>query len=351
MNRLKSSILAVCAVAVMAVGTITLLPTASVSAQGSAALSITPRKDYSMEPGKVINDTILVRNLDRERPLYLSLRVVDFSSNGLDGTPKLMLDENEPETEWSLRSILEVPKDVTVEPGQSKSVDIKLNVPKNQGPGSYYSAIVFSSGASEGGNVGLSASGVSLVFAEMPGKVDEKLVLEKIGHYDSVAKKYKLFSMNMPMRIGYTVRNEGNVTGRPFGTINIKNIFGQEKTINNINPNKSLALIGQTRIFEDCILLAKEQVEFDGDRQEAATCASPGLWPGFYTVELTGLYGRNGNQQHEIYGKGHFFYTPWWFVITLILAALFVGYHIWRFVRFIRGGKTGGKKHTFRRKK
>lgn len=340
-----------CAVAVMAVGTITLLPAASVSAQGSAALSITPRKNYNITPGKAISDTLLIRNIDREQPLYLTLRVVDFTSNGLDGTPKLMLDENAPETEWSLRSMLEVPKNVTIEPGQSKSVDIKLTVPDNQGPGSYYSAIVYSSAAAEGGNVGLSASGVTLVFAERDGEVNEKLDLEKIGNYNTLKKEYSLFSTSMPMRIGYTIRNEGNVTGRPFGTINIKNIFGQEKTINNINPNKSLALIGQTRIFEDCIAISKEQVEFDGDRQEATTCANPGLWPGFYTVELTGLYGRNGNQQHEIYGKGHFFYTPWWFVIALILVALFIGYHIWRFVRFVRGGKTGGKKHTFRRKK
>lgn len=349
MNRLKSSILV--ALAVVIAVSLAVAPAAPVNAQGSAALSIAPRKNYTIEPGKDINDTLLIRNIDRERPLNLALRVVDFTFTDEGGTPKLMLDPNAEMTPWSLRSFIKVPELVTIEPGESQSVDINVSVPSNQGAGTYYSAIVYSSTASEGGNVGLSASGVTLVFVDIPGEANEKLILQKLGIYDSSTKDYKFFNMNMPDRIGYTIKNDGNVATSPVGSITLKNIFGQEKTINDINPNKSLALIGQTRTFETCILLAKEQVEFDGNRQEATTCADAGLWPGLYSVKLFGYYGRNGNATQELVGKGHFIYAPWWFIIAVIVVLLFISYHIWRFTRFVKMKRGGGKKLSVRGKK
>lgn len=344
--------------ALVIVASAVLVPVNTVNAQESAALSISPRKNYTIEPGKEINDTLLIRNIDREKPLNLSLKMVDFTFNNDGGTPKLMLDENAPQTSWSLKSFMEVPRTATIDPGQSENVNIQVKIPANQGAGSYYSAIVYSSAASDGGNVGLNASGVTLVFVTIPGTVNEKLTIQKIGTYNPEAKnrdgssgKYNLFNLNMPDRISYTIKNEGNVAESPVGSITLKNVFGQEKTINDINPNKSLALIGQTRRFDACIMLAKEQVDFNGNRQEATTCAEAGLWPGIYSVTLNGYYGQNGNNTQEIIGKGYFVYTPWWFIVLLIVIVAFVGYHVWRLVRFIRFKQAGGKKFVARSRK
>lgn len=343
MNRLKSSVLAVLAVVTMA--GYAAYSSEPVNAQGSAALSISPRKNYTIEPGSSVNDTLLVRNLDRERPLNLSMRVVDFTFTDDGGTPKLDLSDNAPQTTWSLRSFMDAPQNVTIEPGESQSVAMEIAIPENQGAGSYYSAIVYSSSASEGGNVGLSASGVTLVFVTIPGEVDEKLTLEKLGAFDSDERKYRLFNSTMPKRLGYTLKNEGNVAESPVGSITMRNVlFGREKTINDINPNKSLALIGQTRVFDPCITLTKEAVDFDGGRQEATTCADAGLWPGFYTVTLQGFYGQNGNNTQELAGKGYFFYLPIWFTAIVLIVLVFIGYHIWRFIRFIKAGKGGKSK-------
>lgn len=348
MRRLKSSILAVLAVAVM-VG-VAVIPSAPVEAQGSAALSISPRKNYTIEPGNQVNDTLLIRNIDRERPLHLSMRVVDFTFNDDGGTPKLDLAEDAPQTTWSLRSFMEAPDSVTIEPGESKSVAMNVSIPENQGAGSYYSAIVYSSGSSEGGNVGLSASGVTLVFVNIPGEVDEKLTLEKLGAYNSEERKYSFFNMDMPMRIGYTLKNEGNVAESPVGSITMKNIlFGRETTLNDINPQRSLALIGQTRTFDPCIIIAKETVEFEGNRQEALLCADAGLWPGIYRVSLQGFYGQNGNNTQELVGKGYFIYTPLWFIAVVVIVLAYVSFHAWRLSKIIRA-KRGGKKPTTRRK-
>lgn len=350
MDRLKSIVLVVLAtVLTVSFG----LPVANVSAEGSAALGWSPRKDYMVQPGKTIEDTVVLSNRDRTKPLNLSLRVIDFTYRDDSGTPKLLLDKDEPETAWSLRPFLDIPENVTIDPGATKSVDISITMPASYRAGSYYSAIVYSSASSDGGNVGLNASGVTLVFANLPGKVKENLILEKVGTYDDEAKKYTYFNSSMPRQIAYTIRNDGNVVGNPSGSITLKNWFGHEVTIEDMNPKKSLALIGQKdRTIQACIKTAEEEQNFDGDRQTASTCSTPGLWPGYYNVSLDGFYSFfGGNTTKELSGKTGFWYLPWWFVLAVVALLAFVGYHAWRVVRFFRGRKSGAsfKKRKTRR--
>lgn len=351
MNRLKSAMLVL--VAAVVVSSMLFIPQHA-SAQGSAALSITPRKDYTIEPGKSVNDTLVIRNQDRERPLNLFLRVIDFTFSDDSGAPKLLMAEDAAPTEESLRSFLKVPESVVVEPGGSASVDMSIAIPTNQGGGSYYSAIVYSSSSSEGGNVGLSASGVTLVFTEIPGEGRQNLDLKRLGAYKDASTptggEYAYFHTDMPARIAYTLKNEGNVTGRPYGSITIRPLFGKEIVINEINPSSSLALNNQERTFTACIKLKNQEVDFDGSRAEAATCAEPGLWPGFYSVEMAGYYGRNGSPTKDLTGSSWFLYMPWWFILVLVVALAFVGYHIWKIVRHIRsrGGKAKLKKRPRR---
>lgn len=350
MDRLKSIVLAVCA-AVVAVGLVA--PATQVSAEGSAALGWPPRKDYTVEPGKTVEDTLVLSNRDRELPLNLQLKVIDFTYHDDSGTPKLLLDEDEPQTAWSLKPFLNLPQSVTIDPGSTKTVDMSVTMPDDYKAGSYYSAILYQSSSSDGGNVGLSASGVTLVFANLPGQVDEKLVLEKLGTYDSDRREYSYFNSVEPKRIAYTIRNEGNVVGNPTGSITLKNWFGHEVTINDMNPNGNLVLIGQeARVFDVCIKMAKEDVEFAGSRQQATTCANAGLWPGYYSVTLDGFYSfLGGNATQDLDGKAGFWYLPWWFVMIALAVLAFVGYHVWKIVRFFKRRKAGGNQFKKRKKR
>lgn len=335
------------------------IPSIPVYAQGSAALSITPRKNYTIQPGDLIEDTFLVNNLDKERPLYLAMRVVDFTYANDGGTPKLLLDPDEPEKPWSLRRFIDIPETYTVDPDSSASIPISISLPEDYKAGSYYSAVLFSSSSSEGGNVGLSASGVSLVFVTTPGEVEENMSLQKLGAYwpkedtastresDKPTGDFKLINIDMPLRIGYTLKNEGNVAESPVGSMTIKSMFGKEISINDINPSGALALIDQTRTFSVCVKTVEEEVDFDGSRQTAPLCSKDtGLWPGLYTVELNAFYGWNGNPTKEIVGKAWFIYMPIWAIAALVLALAFVGYHVWRIVRFFKSRKSGLKSHS-----
>jgi len=347
MKRFQSTVLT----AVVAMFTVAFaVPANPVSAQSSSALSIVPKKSYTIEPGKTINDNLTIRNLDSEKPLELTLRVVDFTYRDDSGTPKLLLGENEPTKTWSLKPFLTIPKQVKVEPGKSKTINMRVSIPKNHGAGSYYSAIVYSTGAPEGGNVGLNASGVTLAFANIPGTVKENLKVEKFGAYMPVGKEnkpsYISFTATEPKNIAYTLKNEGNVTEAPVGSITLKSMWGKEYTIGNVNPNQSLALIGQSRTFTSCIKLKAQEVDFNGTKSEANTCTSAGLWPGYYSASLDLFYGQNGNATKELNSTGSFWYLPVWFIILVLILLALIALGIWLLVRKIRSGQ--GKKKSRR---
>lgn len=345
MKRFKSSIVAVCAVLVAAAYIVPSLPAAA--ATSSASLSIAPKKNYVIEPGKSVKDTLVIRNLDRTSSLDLTLRVVDFTYSDDSGTPKLMLDPEAPQTTWSLKPFMKVPDTVSIPPSGSKTLDMSVSVPKGHGAGSYYSAIIYSSGSGEGGNVGLSASGVTLVFASIPGKVKQDLKIEKFGPYDQ-GSGYMWWATEEPLRMGYTLKNSGNVTEAPVGSITLRHLFGKEYTIGNINPSQSLALIGQSRTFAPCIKLDEKNVEFQGSQAATANCVSGGLWPGYYSTSIDVFYGQNGNYTQEISKTGWFWYMPWWFIILLIVVIAALVYYGRKFVNFIRLKLYGP---NFRKKK
>jgi len=349
MKRFKSIVVAGFAILMTAAY---LLPALTASAASSAALSITPKKNYTIEPGKSIKDTLVIRNLDKEVPLQLTLRVVDFTFNDDGGTPKLMLAEDAPQTTWSLKPFMTLPKSVTIEPDSSKTLDMKVEIPKGHGAGSYYSAIVYSSGSSEGGNVGLSASGVTLVFTQIPGKVNEDLTLEKFGAYSGSGNQasYKYIMTDMPQIMAYTLKNDGNVTESPVGSITLKSMFGKEYVIDDVNPNKSLALIGQSRTFASCIKLKEAEIDLNGKRSRSTECTKPDFWPGLYTANLDIFYGQNGNQTQEIVGTAHFWYLPWWFILLVTVVLLVIAYYVWRIVRRVKYGRPGPRTKAPRRR-
>jgi len=342
MKRFKSLV----AAALMAVAAIaTIAPAPPVAAQSSSSLSIVPRKNYVIEPGKSVKDTMVIRNLDSAQPLDLSLRVIDFTYTDDSGTPKLLLGEDIAQTTWSLKPFLKIPESVTIPAGGTKTIDMSVAIPAGHGAGSYYSAIVYGSGAGDGGNVSLSASGVTLVFTQIPGTVNENLHLEKLGAYDTEQAKpdYVFIDINKPQSIGYTLKNNGNVTEAPVGSIKLKYMFGGEQSIDNINSNGSLALIGQTRTFTTCIKLKSQDVNFDGARSAANTCIEPDLWPGMYTISLDAYYGQNGNTTQEIVGTGTFWYLPIWFLIAVAVLLLIITFIVWRTVVKIRRRLNGGQ--------
>lgn len=320
---------------------------------GSSGLSITPKKNYVIQPGKSVTDKLNIGNLDKANDLNVSLRVVDFTFTDQSGTPKLGLGQNVPQTTWSLKPFIKLPPTTLVPKGESRMVDFTISIPANQGAGSYYSAIQYQTASPDSSNVNLSASGVSLVFVSVPGVVNEDMKLEKFGAWNSpdggTTGSFTFINTNGPPKyLAYSLKNNGNVAESPVGTIVLKNIFGKEvKTIEKINPNGSLALIGQTRLFTTCIKSAQEAVDFRGSSTTKNTCVDSGLAPGRYTAELSVFYGQNGNNTKEIAAVATFWYLPWWLIAILVGVLLALIGFIWWLVRKIRGASK--RRRTGRR--
>jgi hypothetical protein len=325
------------------------IPAASTS---SASLGIVPRKDYTIEPGSSVKDTLVINNLDTDAPLDIGLRVIDFTYTGDGGTPKLMLAADAPQTTWSLKPYITIPSTVTVAAGATKTINLDVSIPANVGAGSYYSAILYNTGNADGGNVGLSASGVSLVFVSVPGKVNESLTLQKLGAYDisnPTLPKFVTFASVKPTQVAYTLKNAGNVTEAPVGTITMKYMFGQTTTISNVNSSSSLALIGQTRTFATCIKLQPATVNVNGASTTSTTCATPDIWPGRYTLKLDVYYGQNGNTTQEVVGTAIFWYLPIWFDVTVAILILVILFVIWRIYHLVNR-KLYGPRNSSRRR-
>ncbi len=366
MKRFRSIAVAGLAVLVAAIYILPVVPAAAETDQAaSSALSIAPKKQYEIEAGKSVDDKLTIRNVDNSSALQLSLRVIDFTYDDEQdsGVAKLFLDPNAEKTPWSLRSYIELPKTVTIGPGETKTVDMKVSIPQNQGAGSLYSAIIYSSasgaadtsGTASGasGNVGLSASGITLVFANVPGKVKEDLQIEKLGPYDKFARKYMpYFTTAMPQSIGYSLKNSGNWAEAPVGSLTVTGWFGRKYEINDVNPTKSLVLIGQTRTFSSCLKFDEKEVANQRSNTPPTTCVDPGLWPGYYRVTANLFYGANGNVTQEATKSAGFWYLPWWFIaLCLVLAGVlfYYGRKAYIKVRTALYGPQRGKKKSTRR--
>lgn len=354
MKRFKSIV--VMAIAVLATTTAYILPAspamAATTNTSSSSLSLTPKKNYVIEPGKSVSDKLTIHNLDSTAELTLSLRVIDFSYTDDTGTPKLFLAQNSPQTTWSLKPYLTVPESVTIPAGGTKTLNMQVSIPKNRGAGSLYSAILYSSGSggdSSESNVGLSASGVTLVFVNIPGTVSENMDIKKLGPYDSTKKTYSWFNPTAPEQMGYLIKNSGNVTEAPVGSIVLKSMWGPEVKINNINPSQSLALIGQSRTFSVCIKSAQPKADAGASdsEQAAVTCEKPSLLPGLYTSTLDLFYGQNGNPTQEAMKVTRFLYLPWWFIVVMLVvigALIFFGRKLYRKIRLALYGPQGGSR-------
>lgn len=323
------------------------LPTTVSAATTSSGLNITPRKNLNVSPGQTVTDKLTIGNLNKNADLNITFNVVDFTFMNETGTPKLILAKDASPTAWSLKPFITLPQSVVVPKGQSKTVEYSIKIPAGQGAGSYYSAIQYGTGGPNGGQVSLSASGVSLVFVSVPGVVKEEMKLTKFGAYakekDGIGGKYVFIATKEPQEMAFSLENKGNVAEAPVGSITVKYMFGNEYVIEDINPTSSLALRGQTRLFSACIVSQEKTTELGTTVTKSKVCKKPGLLPGRYSATLGAFYGQNGNSSHEINGTASFWYLPIWFIAIVLAILTLVGILLTVIIRKIRRTVNGPK--------
>lgn len=317
------------------------LQAAQVSAQATA-LTITPRREITVQKGATANETLPVTNPRGDETLTLKLRVVDFTAKNQTGAPVLDLGENAKQQPWSLKNYLELPDTIELKGGETTNVPFSVTIPANAGAGSYYSAIQYTAQGESGQNVTIAAAATTLLFVTVPGEVSQKMSLTQLGAFsgepNSDQGAFKLFYFGKaPKVISYVLKNEGNVAERPIGSVLIKNTFtGKVHKVDQANYNGALALIGQERRFDACITSVEKTTKTATGETTQNVCETPKLSPGRYTIQLSAFYGQTNGKSLEVIGTSSFWYLPTWFVVVFILVILALAAGIWWIVHKIR---------------
>ena len=282
------------------------------------------RSELSIEKGKSQTITVTVEN-PTDVTTTAQAVVNDFvASEDESGTPRLILDDSTPAPKNSFKKLVGPVTDIPLAPKEKKDVSVKISVPADANSGGYYGAIRFiPTTGSQQSNVGLTASVGTIALVTVPGNLSEKANLLQIsaGQNDNA----KSFIMNGDVQLISRIKNDGDIHVKPFGRVEVKNMFGKsigQFEFNNTEPRANI-LPGSTRKFVDKLPSSK--------------------MVGRYTI--TANLGYSQGSGDLITAKATYWYVPAWALAVLVALLAGIGVGIYMLVRKLGGG------HNHRAKK
>jgi hypothetical protein len=296
---------------------------------GGNALRISPlRPELTIERGKAETVEIEITNLSNV-DIIAKVFLNDFEADGNTGNPKLIVDQNTPRNANSLADYIIGLEDQELKAGETKGVQVTVQIPEQASPGAYYGAVRFTSTPKDTNNddgfqVALNASVSSLLLVEVPGEINEKIEISTVKAY--IDDKAGSLFVKRPNKVGIEIKNLGNSFSKPFGKVEIKNMFGKvvhSYELNDTVPQRGNILPNSSRLFKDDLSGIK--------------------FPGKYTISSGISYGRGGE---ILYVTGSFWFLPLWFILAIILlvGAIFgSGYFMYR--RYISQPVSRRRRH------
>ncbi len=289
-----------------------LLPTISaVHAQdsnqqgGGSALYLSPtRTELVMQPGEQKVFSVFLKNIT-PNPLTIKVSLNDFNSDGISGTPQIIVDQTQPPTQNSLRSMLTDMNDLDLMPGETKEVKQTISMPVGASPGAYFGALRYTSiprGSevrNEQRQVALTASVAHLVFVDVPGDINQQIEITSAGVKRD--KQGGTFFIRSPNTAVVAIKNMGNGFSRPFGRVTVNDSLGKEVygyEINNTDP-KGIILANSSRSFSDPIKNIRR--------------------PGRYSLIVSVAYGNGGE---VVTHRSTFWYIPTWLLLIVVILVV-----------------------------
>lgn len=279
---------------------------------------------YATPQGLQVSPPRVELNVKRGQPPYIvDINVMNVTSSTLSyqpviedfravdetGTPGLMIDESLDETS-SLRYWIQDMDAFTLKPKESRDLKVVVNVPDDAQPGGHYGAIVFNGTepAVESNGVGVSANTGVILLVRVDGAVDEDATLASF--FASKDGNQSSFFEYGPVDLSTRIENSGSVHVKPFGTITVKDMFGNTVKTIDFNDEGSNVLPNSIRRFDD---------GYDG-----------GFMFGLYTADLALGYGTKG---HTIIGSTSFWVIPYRLILAILLALMTLLYVIYRMIK------------------
>lgn len=278
---------------------------------GGQALEIGPPVlTLSGNPGETVRANINLRDVSPEK-LVVTNEINDFVAGDETGTPKLLLNSNEP-SPYSMKSWITPLPRFTLVPRQIQTLTVTIKIPKNAAPGGYYSVIRFTGTPPglEGQGVSLSASLGALVLLRVNGDAKEQMSVEEF-YTASKGKKTSLFE-SAPITITERLKNSGNIHTQPIGVVTISDMFGRTLTSFTVNEEQRNVLPGSIRKFEQVV--------------DSSLIGNKFLF-GKYTARMEMTYGTNVT---PLTATVDFWVIPYT-LIAIIIIALIVLFFLIRF--------------------
>lgn len=276
---------------------------------GQALEIAPPVVNLTANPGETVKAEIILRDVS-DSQLYVTNQINDFTADGEDGTPKLLLDSDEA-SPYSMRDWFTIIPELTLEPRTLTRLPITVTVPPTAAPGGYFSVIRFTGTAPqvEGNGVGLSASLGALVFMQVKGDAKEEMSIEEF-YTNASGGKTSVFQ-SAPIDFAVRLKNSGNTYEQPSGQITITDMFGKKVGVVNVNLPPRTVLPGSIRKFDQSL--------------DSAVIGDKMLF-GMYTAEIKMTYGPD---QTVITDKVTFWVIPY-VLIGIVLAVLVIGFFVFR---------------------
>jgi hypothetical protein len=300
---------------------------ASAQQASGSGLSISPTvSEYILKPGQNATVTITVKD-STVGSVNAQGIVNDFVSDGSTGSPKLLTQPGASSPN-SIRNFVYNLNTIPLNPSEQKIVTVGLHIPDGTPPGAYfgvirYKAIPVGVNAPAPGQVALTASVGTIVLITVPGNLRVLVKLNALHIYHGTQDGRLFFAK--PDKIGVEIQNLGNGFAKPFGTVEIQNMFRKSVYSYQFNNPKQLGSVlpNSTRIFSNPV---------QGISQ-----------PGRYSVTANVAYGSGSN---VLTIKKTFWYIPAWLAITIAaILVILILLTIRLYVRYRRDAKR-----TYRRR-
>lgn len=286
------------------------------SGGGGQGLEISPPLlNLKADPGQVLKAEINVRNVTKDS-LVVKAQFEDFVASGEDGQPKILLESDE-QSPYSIKDWISSPSDVTLKPGERKTIKVDISVPNDAGPGGHYGVVRFTGTPPEleGTGVSLSASVGTLILVGVSGDVKESAKIVEL-FAERNGKKSGVFEYG-PLNLVLRVENDGNIHFQPKGTLQVTDTFGRTVFVSQINQDARNVLPGSIRKFEQ--LMDKKYLF------------------GKYNLKADVVYGDNGQITSQTVT---FWVIPYKLIIGFILLLVILIFGFRQYNKFIVGRAT-----------
>lgn len=249
-QRILTISLGVAVSVAVAAGLMSVSSSAQEGAKNSAAnaLKISPvRTDVSADPGETKTVKVTVTN---PSGLRVGVRIIqnDFIAGDEDGTPAIILDENEFAKSHSLKRFMTPLENIVLEGNESRVIEAQIVVPADAEPGGYFGVVRFApTDPDTGGQVNVSPSVASLILLTVNGNAPEKVSLTEFLIQQGGRNK-TFFTNGQDVSVSTRFENTGNVQAGPFGKISVTK--GDELVYDtnfNVSDQRDMVLPGSAR--------------------------------------------------------------------------------------------------------